>query len=312
MTTSDWITLLGAIVAAIAIVVSARLALIAVKVQRGQVEIQRKQAENEQKQAQEDAKKDLAAVAQELGCKVANLFMPIAAPEAATASSEVMGLVIRANELADASSSTVTWYLHYSLAMAYAWFWEIDQAADNWKKALEKADTGHSRVLVLMGEAAFRYTIGSIEAGRSCFSEAEKILKQEFSGDLSTDQLAQVLAQRALQEYGAGQRDESARIYAEAWQDSQTITLAWRRTRASFAVVDAYSRTFRQEQIPPPATVPPDLVALAEGGWPQQAQQATAFAQSAIPRSPTPLDGGSQAPNQQASPPQSGPYSGTP
>jgi hypothetical protein len=307
MSTSDWITLLGAIVAAIAIVVSASIALIAVKVQRNQAEIQRKQAETEQQQAQEDTKKDLAEVAQALASKVAQLYMlPVAGPDAATASSEVMGLVIRANELADVSSN-VTWYVYYSLALAYGWLWESSKAGANWKKALDYADTAHNQVLVLMGEATFQYSTGSIEAGRGCYNKAEEILKKNFSGDLLTDQLAYLLSQRASQEYGAGGRSESASTYAEAWQKCYTITTAWRRTRASWTVGNAFLQTFLQEQTRPPDTIPADLVAFSMALSQQQTQQALAFGQrtanaqqSFVQQPPILQDGGRQAVNEQS------------
>jgi hypothetical protein len=285
MTTSDWITLLGAIVAAVAVVVSASIALIAVKVQRNQAEIQRNQAETERQQAQEDTKKDLADVAQTLAFKISQLYMlPAAGPEAAAGTSEVTGLVIRANELVDVSKS-VTWYVYYSLAMAYGWLWENSKAAANWKKALDHADTAHNQLLVLMGEGAFQYSTGSIEAGRGCYDKAEELLKVDFSGDLLADQLAYVLAQRASQEYGAGERSDSASIFAEAWQQCQTITTAWRKARASWAVGNAFLQTFLQtfwqDHIHPPDTIPADLVAFSVALSQQQTQQAPAFGQQA-------------------------------
>jgi tetratricopeptide (TPR) repeat protein len=311
MTTSDWITLLGAIVAAIAVVVSAAIALIAVKVQRNQAEIQRSQAETERQKDQEDTKKDLAEVAQTLASKIAQLYMlPAMGPEAAAASSEVTGLVIRANELADVSSS-VTWYVYYSLAMAYGWLWETSKAAANWEKALDHADTAHNQVLVLIGEAAFQYTAGSIEAGRGCFDKAEEILKSGFSGDLLADQLSYVLAQRASLEYGAGERSDSASTYVKAWQQCQAITTAWRKTRASWAVGNAFLQTFLQtfwqEQTRPPDTIPADLVAFSISLSQQQTQQASAFGQQAanaqqslIQQSPILQDGASLAANDQS------------
>ncbi|HTT50388.1 MAG TPA: hypothetical protein VMH35_03150 [Streptosporangiaceae bacterium] len=322
MNTQDWITLLGAVVAALAIVVSARIALIAVNIQRKQAEFEAQQAKLEAQQARKEADRDLAEVAQNLAHLVAQLFTgPVGGPDAATASSEVMGLVIRANELSDDSSDT-NWFLHYSLAMAYGWLWEIDKASASWEKALADADSGHSRVTVLAGEAVFHYNIGSqaqIEAGRTCFDRAEEILVNDFPDDLGREQLTGILSQRAGLEYGAGQRDESAKIYAKAWQLGETITSAWRRVRASGFLGNNFLQTFGHDQAGIPDTIPTDLVRYAAGLL-QQAQQAAfvqqaAIAQQSITQPPTTLQHGhsNEAANQQsAEPVGGGPHSGTP
>jgi hypothetical protein len=288
---SDWITLLGAVVVAIAVVVSAWIALVAVTVQRNQAEIQRSQAETERQQAQEDTKRELAEVSQTLASKIAQLsILPVTSPEAIAASSEVMGLVIRANELASASSKAA-WYLYYSLAMAYGWLWEIAPATENWKKALDNADTVHSQIIVLTGAAAFYYATGSIQEGRGCFIRAEEILKKDYLGDLGRDQLAQVLV----------------------WQEA--IGTPWRQRRASSTVGDAFAQTFGQDQTRPSDTIPSDLVAFARALWQQQTHQPFAFeqqaanAQQSFAQRPLILqDGGSFALNQQsAGPPESDP-----
>lgn len=306
MKTSDLITLLGAVVAAIAIVVSASIALIAVKVQRDQAEFTRRQADTVRQQAQEDAKKDLANVAQALASRVNQLLtQPNATtPETANASAEITGLVIRANELTEAKSG-VTWYLHFSLALAYGWLWENDKAAAHYKKALDNAE-GQSRITVLRGEAAFRYNTGAIETGRACFSRAEEILREDYSGDPCTQYWTSLLAQRAWQEFWAGERSESASIYAEAWEQSQTIISPWRRTSASMAVSNNYLYTFGQDQTQPPNTIPVGLVAFVEGLRRQQSRQASASwqqdanMQPSISQSPPMLqDGSGQAVSQQ-------------
>jgi len=278
MTTSDWITLVSVIIAALAIAVSGVIALIAVKVQRDQANVQRNQAETERKQAQEDAEKDLADVSQVLASKVAQLFtLPPIGPAMATALSDVTGLVIRANELVN-TSSKVTWYLYYSLALAYGWLWDIDKATANWKKALAEADSSHNRLLVLVGEATFYYNMGSIEAGRNCFTAAEGVLA-DVTGDLGQDQLTQITTQRAWQEYFTGETGQAATAFAEAWTQCGKINTAWRQTRARQFIVTAFSQTFGQAQTPPPNTIPADLIASIAALSQQQAQQTAALAQ---------------------------------
>jgi hypothetical protein len=257
MSRSDLISLLGAIVAAIAVVVSAIISLIAVRIQRYQSQLERAQAKK-------DADKQADEVARGLAHQLAQLFQlrPGAGAEAATIQAEFEGLVLAANDLV--GEGNANWYLHYNLALAYTWRWETDKADLNWRKALEKADDSvRTRTTVLMGMAAYHYSLGAIAAGRTCFAEAEKLAQTGPSDDIIANQVTVVLTELATQEYGAGELGASARAYAKAWQLCKNVHLQWRREAASNNLVYSLFFTFGQAPEGLPNTLPGDLIAFA-------------------------------------------------
>jgi hypothetical protein len=119
-----------------------------------------------------------------------------------------------------------------------------------------------TQVTLLAGQAAYHYTFGAQEAGRACYDRAETLLRAGPADDITGNQLAMVLADRAVGEYGVEDYGEAARVYTLAWEQCQNLHAQWRRAGASQYLASKLAPTFgRTLEELGEAGLPNDLVA---------------------------------------------------
>ena len=236
MSTDDWLTLAGVVVAAVAFCVAVTTYQLQ---KRTQLTSDEQQLSDLIGQIQER----LASISRTGETATLEVY---AANSAAVAG--LQGLAIEAQKVAERGGLQPDWFQSVVLAYAFTEAWDLVTALTYWGRAVDIATTNQSRMRSVAARAEFYYNRGlntGLDAAgqpnddwghaRADYRAAADLLTADPDGqgpDVTGEQVVSLLVYQSGLEMMIGEPGRAARLLVDAVDRADSLVVAWRKMRS--------------------------------------------------------------------------------
>jgi hypothetical protein len=240
MSSTDWISLAGVIVAIVAFAVAAFTYQLA---KRTQLTSDEQQFNDLIEKIQASFATSQAAERSMVGSATGSGQFTLENYAAnSTTLARLQGLALEARKLAERAGLEPDWFQSTVLGYAFTEVWDNAGAAPYWSRAVDAAKTHQSLVRALASRAAFYYNRGmadDLDLARKDFTRALDELKADpdrQGPDLAAEQMVQLGLAQAEMELMTGHLPPAVNLVVDAFLESNAVTTAWRKQRALMLV----------------------------------------------------------------------------